>query len=1068
MHFIITKPNTQMKKTNKVSLVNVFLIIVAVLISNSFLFSQQPVTYTIVDLGTLGGLTSTPMDINDLEDVVGFSRIAGNSVDHAFLYHNGAMADLGTLGGSDSEAGGINDAGQIAGSSVNSLGDMHAFLYQAGVWTDLGTLGGISSFAHSINELGDIVGISGMPNNQDQHAFLFKDGVMNDLGSLNGTYGVARAINNADQVVGYVLNPTVNHAFLWENGVMTDIGPLGMSSDAVDINDSGYVLIKALPPNSSYTMLLYHNGIMTDFGPVGSPYGINNTNQVVGSYSASGGGHAFIWQNGIRSDLNDLISPNSGWVINAAYAINNQGVIVARGYQTANPQSVRAIMLVPNSLTITQPQTGELFIAGEQDTIKWNGGVAGQLLQIEFSVDSGSTFNVVDFGVSAETGKYVWGIPDTILSTKCRLRIFDMIEPTKADTSDVFKTKGYVLTRLTPDGNYEAFQPAIHGWNYQNGTLWPQTWWSQFNYSTAIDPYTNDPYPDFFHSVADSSFIDWPLWVEVFSEDSCYWSTTIFDIYKDEAEFKWKDHTRVPHNGSCFGLAASSFLIFNFKDQFVAKHPIIPPNFTNLFNLPLDSTIQKIINGYYAYQYGKQSLDNDVTGQLKDPRTTLQEIKNMFINEVTDISTITVYKPGGGGAHTMAPIKLLKDNSGPSRYGLYLYDSNNPGFNLANILIDSLNNTWTEFTGLGYGTGTNKFYLEIPVSNYLNTPILGKHFPNTSDNIKGTGNIEFYNTERANVIYTSSTGSKIGVINGFVTDEIESGIAIFNKTGNPSDPIGYYLPDDIYSATVSNIVDATGRVYMSAFKSNVIYDYSRENANATQMDKFRIDGGFSVISPDTDDKQINLVVIAKLDSSERILFINETQLRQNDSLYITELNQSEFVIKNYGAAKTYGLELNERSSQEQEIFQKDIVTLQANSSQTFLPNWNDLDRSELIVLVDVGIDGTIDDTLTLTNQYTSVDNQGSLLTPNSYNLAQNYPNPFNPTTTIQYSIPQRSNVVLKVYDILGNEVAILVNEEKNSGVYTVSFDGSDLASGIYLYRLQAGSFIETKKMLLLK
>uniref|UniRef100_A0A832DK17 T9SS type A sorting domain-containing protein n=1 Tax=Ignavibacterium album TaxID=591197 RepID=A0A832DK17_9BACT len=90
------------------------------------------------------------------------------------------------------------------------------------------------------------------------------------------------------------------------------------------------------------------------------------------------------------------------------------------------------------------------------------------------------------------------------------------------------------------------------------------------------------------------------------------------------------------------------------------------------------------------------------------------------------------------------------------------------------------------------------------------------------------------------------------------------------------------------------------------------------------------------------------------------------------------------------------------------------------------------------------------------------------LIANDFTLAQNYPNPFNPATKIQYSIPQRSDVTLKVYDVLGNEIAILVNEEKDRGVYSVTFDASQLASGIYLYRIQAGSFVETKKMILLR
>jgi len=88
--------------------------------------------------------------------------------------------------------------------------------------------------------------------------------------------------------------------------------------------------------------------------------------------------------------------------------------------------------------------------------------------------------------------------------------------------------------------------------------------------------------------------------------------------------------------------------------------------------------------------------------------------------------------------------------------------------------------------------------------------------------------------------------------------------------------------------------------------------------------------------------------------------------------------------------------------------------------------------------------------------------------PLTVSLSQNYPNPFNPVTTIQYSIPQRSYVVLQVFDIIGNEVITLVNEEKDKGIYNIKFDGTRLASGMYLYRSQAGSFVKTKKMILLK
>ena len=106
-------------------------------------------------------------------------------------------------------------------------------------------------------------------------------------------------------------------------------------------------------------------------------------------------------------------------------------------------------------------------------------------------------------------------------------------------------------------------------------------------------------------------------------------------------------------------------------------------------------------------------------------------------------------------------------------------------------------------------------------------------------------------------------------------------------------------------------------------------------------------------------------------------------------------------------------------------------------------------------------------------------NEDSAITPNisvvedlqiplEYNLKQNFPNPFNPATIITYSIPEQSYVTLKIYNVLGNEVTILVNESKPSGIYNVTFDASDVPSGIYFYTLKAENFSSTKKMIYLK
>jgi hypothetical protein len=88
--------------------------------------------------------------------------------------------------------------------------------------------------------------------------------------------------------------------------------------------------------------------------------------------------------------------------------------------------------------------------------------------------------------------------------------------------------------------------------------------------------------------------------------------------------------------------------------------------------------------------------------------------------------------------------------------------------------------------------------------------------------------------------------------------------------------------------------------------------------------------------------------------------------------------------------------------------------------------------------------------------------------PKTFVLEQNYPNPFNPTTVMSYQLPVASEVSLKLFDVLGKEVATLVNERQEAGAYNYTLNASNLSSGVYFYRLQAGNFVQTKKMMLVK
>ena len=100
--------------------------------------------------------------------------------------------------------------------------------------------------------------------------------------------------------------------------------------------------------------------------------------------------------------------------------------------------------------------------------------------------------------------------------------------------------------------------------------------------------------------------------------------------------------------------------------------------------------------------------------------------------------------------------------------------------------------------------------------------------------------------------------------------------------------------------------------------------------------------------------------------------------------------------------------------------------------------------------------------------FTGVEDPGSSGVPQTLRLDQNYPNPFNPSTTIRYGLPSRSHVTLTVFNTLGQQVATLVQGEQEAGFQEVQFEASGLASGVYLYRLTAGSFVETRKLVLVR
>jgi probable HAF family extracellular repeat protein len=320
----------------------------------AFFWDGDPIEYPRDDLGTLGGPSSAGRGINDVGQVVGFSRISATSTEQrGFVTEKDAggtmhLVALGTLPGFSSEALAINESGQIAGrlsstSSSSPISSGQAVLYEKDANSvmkmkplDVLLPGDTYSEAWAINDSGQVVGESGSDEDHGQ-AFLYSGGSMKALGILPGqSFSEAFGIDNSGQIVGWSYSSRTRvqgRAFLYRNGEMEGLGTL---------------------PDDTYSMAR----------------AIDEHGRVVGqSRDASGQNRAFLWENGEMTDLNSLITsadPSLKRLLDA-YAISESGQIVGSAFNK-NDQ-VRAFLLTPNDATT--PNT-TATISPEPNAAGWN------------------------------------------------------------------------------------------------------------------------------------------------------------------------------------------------------------------------------------------------------------------------------------------------------------------------------------------------------------------------------------------------------------------------------------------------------------------------------------------------------------------------------------------------------------------------------------------------------------------------------------------------------------------------------------------------------------------------
>jgi bilirubin oxidase len=297
--------------------------------------------------------------------------------------------------------------------------------------------------------------------------------------------------------------------------------------------------------------------------------------------------------------------------------------------------------------------------------------------------------------------------------------------------------------------------------------------------------------------------------------------------------------------------------------------------------------------------------------------------------------------------------------------------------------------------------------------------------------------------------------------------ELASGIIGANSVG-----MGGSLPD--YSNNKLNgadfnilridVITPTSNSVTSVPSSLIINNqFSASSANVTRVLTFTSNGGMmSAVGP--------FVINGTPFSMDKINYTIPLNNTENMGIRNQTLISHPFHIHD---VQFYLLDRNGNQVPSNERGRKDVVLVEPMETIRFITKFEDFSNASvpymyhchLLTHEDDGMMGQF-----LVTSPTDVKDKYSSL-PNSFSLNQNYPNPFNPSTTISYQIPVGSHVTLKVFDVLGNEVATLVDEFKQPGNYHSTFSiihSQQLASGVYFYQLKAGQFVSTKKLLLLK
>ncbi|MCB2229824.1 right-handed parallel beta-helix repeat-containing protein [bacterium] len=728
-----------------------------------------------------------------------------------------------------------------------------------------------------------------------------------------------------------------------------------------------------------------------------------------------------------------------------------------------------------SSIRVLQPSSEKLLVAYQSFAIEWlvPDSVASVDIDYNTTYDPANPdvgWKTIAAGTDATSNYYSWRVPGFETAMHCYIRVRSTSHPNLFGLSAPFKVKHLALTRIRNDSLIEYTHPD-DVWPFENdsATMWPVEVWP--SYAADSDPVTGDPYPDEFTNPTNaksSDYPSWPTFVETFGVDACYFSAWNGHWYRPSAALRW-GAIKEEWAGSCFGFTVTSLMAFRDSVSFAARPGIGP--FVNLHSLAITDLRRDLVNRYYTYQFGQQSISHTDTVETRTANETLAEIRSMFCKlEASDsIRTITICDTStvnNEGCHSLTPYALEKYSD--DVWYLWVYDSNTPAL-ASEIIFDTIANNW-EYLDQSW-EGETGCYLEDPLYNYANPAVMAAEMRAGPPVARAGGTVEIYPSAADSVQVRLGVGA-IGNYGDSSFNDIPGARPIIPKIGAARRPIGYLLPEGNTSCRLTGVTD--NQLHVTAFSDDLVMSYRRREVSSTDTDEvaFHIGGGVSLYSH-AESRACDVDIVKIHSDRERLLSLQALMLSADDSASVELTDTEALRIVNYGDESSYDLLLRDVSGDGPLEFAHENLVLAANSSYQLEPDWLNLNDS-LTIFVDSGNTGVFYDTIVVSNDSpTDIGDESDLDLPYRFELSQNYPNPFNPVTTIEYSLPERSHVTIEVYNILGQTVRTLVDREISAGTYRTVWDGTTgsgrrVASGVYLYRFKAGDHIETKKMLLLK